>query len=156
MSGCACHLAHWLCWNPIRASRVRVLGRRRKLGFRRGQKFSLLVLRQRQARGKARRGRADGQAGQIQRAWIGRQFSGWAIVQYESKAAPAEIIEAYAKRCESLKAKVTGRPAPEQKDDTISVRLDCEFEGYLTAEFYAERKSTSAVSEVSLRVWGME
>ncbi len=83
-------------------------------------------------------------------------FPGWAVVQYESKAAPAEVIAAYAKRCERLKAKVTGRKAPEQTDDKVGLHLDCEFKRYLTAGFYAERKSTSAVSEVSLRVWGME
>jgi len=82
-------------------------------------------------------------------------FPGWAIVQYESKAAPAEVIEAYAKRCESLKAKVTERPA-EPKAGTIAARLECEFAGYLTAEFYAEQTSSSPVSEVSLRVWGRE
>ena len=37
-------------------------------------------------------------------------FPGWTVVHYESKAAPAEVIDAYAKRCESLKAKVIERP----------------------------------------------
>ncbi len=83
-------------------------------------------------------------------------FPGWAIVSYESNAAPEAVIEAYAKRCEGLKAKVTRRPAPEQKDDTIAARLECEFAGYLTAEFSAERNSASSVSEVGLRVWGRE
>ena len=34
--------------------------------------------------------------------------------------------------------------------------IECEFAGYLTAEFYAERTSSSPVTEVGLRVWGME
>jgi hypothetical protein len=82
-------------------------------------------------------------------------FPGWTIVQYESKAAPADVIAAYAKRCESMQAKVTERPA-EPKEGTTAARIECEFTGYLTAEFFAERASASPVSEVGLRVWGME
>ncbi len=83
-------------------------------------------------------------------------FPGWAIVIYESKAAPDAVIDAYAKRCESLKAKVTERGAPERKEDKISVSLACEFEDYHTAEFQAERKSSSSISDVALRVWGRD
>jgi hypothetical protein len=82
-------------------------------------------------------------------------FPGWTIVQYESKAAPAEIIDAYAKRCESMKAKVTERPA-EPKEGRTAARIECEFTGYLTAEFFAERTSSAPLTEVGLRVWGME
>lgn len=82
-------------------------------------------------------------------------FPGWTVVGYESNATPAEIIAAYAKRCESLKAKVIERPA-ELKEGTIAARIECEFTGYLTADLYAERTSSSPVTEVSLRVWGME
>ena len=82
-------------------------------------------------------------------------FPGWTIVQYESKAAPADVIAAYAKRCENLKAKVTERP-DEPKEGTIAARIECEFAGYLTADFYAERTSSSPLTEVGLRVWGME
>lgn len=83
-------------------------------------------------------------------------FPGWTIVQYESKAAPADVIAAYAKRCESLQAKVTERPVSEPKEGTIAARIECEFTGYLTAEFFAERTSSSPLTEVGLRVWGME
>ena len=83
-------------------------------------------------------------------------FPGWTVVQYESKAAPADVIGAYAKRCESLKAKVTERPASEPKEGVIAARIECEFTGYLTAEFFAERTSSSPVTEVGLRVWGHE
>ena len=82
-------------------------------------------------------------------------FPGWTVVNYESKAAPAEVIDAYAKRCESLKAKVAERPA-EPKEGTIAARIECEFVGYLTAEFFAERTLSSPATEVGLRVWGME
>ena len=75
---------------------------------------------------------------------------------YESHAAPDVVIDAYAKRCESLKAKVTERPVSEPKEGTIAVLIECEFVGYLTADLYAERTSSSPVTEVSLRIWGME
>jgi hypothetical protein len=83
-------------------------------------------------------------------------FPGWTVVQYESKAGPADVIAAYAERCESLKAKVIERPASEPKEGTIAAYIECEFAGYLTADFFAERTSSSPVTEVSLRVWGME
>jgi hypothetical protein len=82
-------------------------------------------------------------------------FPGWTVVSYDSKVAPADVIAAYAKRCESMKAKVTERPA-EPKEGMTAARIECEFTGYLTAEFFAERASSSSVSEVGLRVWGME
>ena len=82
-------------------------------------------------------------------------FPGWTAVSYESTAAPADVIAAYAKRCESLKAKVIERPA-EPKEGTIAARLECEFTGYLTVDFYADRTPSSPVTEVDLRVWGME
>lgn len=83
-------------------------------------------------------------------------FPGWAIVSYESGASPAEIIDKYAQRCGNVNAKVIERPAPEQKVDTVSASLVCEFEPYINAEFFAERTSPSAKSQVSMKVWGRE
>ena len=83
-------------------------------------------------------------------------FPGWTVVMYESKAAPADVIDAYAKRCESLKAKVTERPVSGPKEGKIAMLIECEFANYLTADLYAERTSSSPVTEVSVRVWGME
>jgi hypothetical protein len=83
-------------------------------------------------------------------------FPGWVIVQYESKAAPAEVIEFYAKRCGAEKATVIKRTEPKQDGDKIRVELDCEFPSFHTAEFLAERTSSSELSKVSLRVWGRE
>jgi hypothetical protein len=83
-------------------------------------------------------------------------FPGWTVIQYESKAAPAQVIDDYAKRCEDLKAKVTERKEEEPKDGKTGIRLECEFKGYLTAEFFAERAASAQISEVGLRVWGRE
>ena len=83
-------------------------------------------------------------------------FPGWTIMTYDSKATPDEVIEAYAKRCETLSGKVSGRPPVNPKENMIAAHLECEFAGYLTAGFYAERASSSELSEVSLRVWGRE
>jgi len=83
-------------------------------------------------------------------------FPGWTIVQYESKAAPAEVIEFYTKRCGAEKATVIKRTEPKQDGDKVRVELDCEFPSFHTAEFLAERASSSELSKVSLRVWGRE
>ena len=53
----------------------------------------------------ARIGGADRESGQYSVSGSDGNFPGRTIVQYESKAAPAEVIDAYTKRCESLKAK---------------------------------------------------
>jgi hypothetical protein len=83
-------------------------------------------------------------------------FPGWAVIGYDSKAAPEAIIEAYAQNCLRLKARITERTASAPTEDKAVSDLACEFEAYLTAEFRAERMPSSSHSRVGMRVWGRE
>lgn len=84
-------------------------------------------------------------------------FPGWTVIQYESSASPAAIMDVYVKRCEAMKLKINVRETPDDvKPPVAAARLVCEIEPYLDAEFYAERKTPDALSEVGLRVWGSD
>lgn len=84
-------------------------------------------------------------------------FPGWTVIQYESSLPPAEVMDVYAKRCEAMKLKINVHGTPDDvKPPVAAARLVCEFEPYLDAEFYAERKTPEALSEVGLRIWGSD
>ena len=82
-------------------------------------------------------------------------FPGWAVLNYDSSAPPATILDTYAGRCRKLGLKVTKEPAVwEHAAD--GMYLECEIEKYIDAQFVAERKPPAELTEVSLRVWGRD
>jgi hypothetical protein len=82
-------------------------------------------------------------------------FPGWAVLNYDSSAAPAAILNAYAERCRTLGLKVTKEPAVWEHGPD-GMYLECEIEKYIDAQFVAERKPPAQLTEVSLRVWGRD
>jgi hypothetical protein len=82
-------------------------------------------------------------------------FPGWAVLNYDSSAPPAMILDTYAERCRKLGLKVTKEPAV-WEHGADGMYLECEIEKYLDAQFVAERKPPAELTEVSLRVWGRD
>jgi hypothetical protein len=82
-------------------------------------------------------------------------FPGWAVLTYDSGAAPATILHTYAERCRKLGLKVTKEPAV-WEHGADGMYLECEIETYIDAQFVAERKPPAELTQVSLRVWGRD
>lgn len=84
-------------------------------------------------------------------------FPGWTVIQYESSASPAAIMDVYEQRCRDMKLKINKRETPQDTGTpVVAEQLVCEIKPYLDAEFYAERKTQDALTEVSMRVWGSD
>ena len=84
-------------------------------------------------------------------------FPGWAIVSYRQRCIAGrdhrQVCAALRKR-ERESHRAAGTRAKGRYG--LGQSRCCEFERYINAEFFAERTSPSAKSQVSMKVWGRE
>jgi hypothetical protein len=84
-------------------------------------------------------------------------FPGWRVAMYDSTASPADIIAAYAGRCTLMGLRVTKRePVSRTARGDEEAFLECEIEPYLDVQVFAERKVSTTLTDVSMRVWGSD
>jgi hypothetical protein len=83
-------------------------------------------------------------------------FPGWSVAQYDSRALPEAILDAYAEHCRAMALKITERtlPVADRAPNAVAGRLICQIEPYLDVELFAERAGQASTTEVGIKVWG--